>query len=400
MSLVVGSMVLALAASGLQVQGSKPTMAVSSEFACDLYRELAAGEGNLLFSPYSISVVLAMAREGAAGKTLVEMDRVLRSSDETAADNARLRRALSPRKVTEYVDDKRKLVPVFELDVANAVWAQKGYQFQEPFTRTLATLYKAPLERIDFSNTAAARKRINSWVEEHTHDKIKNIVPEGMPKPDTRMALANAIYFKAAWNEPFEKSATKKAPFHVSGDKRVDVDMMHMITHVPYAEADGLQILELPYKGEDTSMVIVLPRKTDGLAAVEKQLTGPQLGKWIGKLSTQKVSVKLPRFKFTYARSLVDDLKALGMREAFSTHADFTRMTDEERLMITAVLHKAFIAVDEAGTEAAAATVAMMAPTGIDMTEPKQFVADRPFFFVIRHRKTGCLLFAGRVAKP
>lgn len=374
----------------------------TARLAVDLHGALRGEQGNLFFSPYSLSAALAMTREGARGETAAELDRALHFPADLAAAQAALVEALRPREVDEWDErGQRKRVAAYELAVANALWGQEGAPFLEPFTSALAKRYGAPLERLDFRDQAAARRRINGWVEEKTRQRIKDIVPEGLPGPDTRLALANAIHFKAAWLEPFEKHATREAPFHAAG-RDVPAKLMRRVDHLMLAEDDAVQVLSLPYRGHTTSMLVILPRKADGLAAVEAGLTADRLAGWLRAQRRVKVDVRLPRFEVTHALEARDALGKLGVKRAFDPRqADFSGMLATEPLFVGAILHKAFVAVDEAGTEAAAATVVMMEAGAAPRPEtPVDFVADRPFLYLIRHEPTGCVLFMGRLASP
>jgi serpin B len=374
----------------------------TARLAVDLYGALRSEGGNLFFSPYSLSAALAMTREGARGETAAELDRALHFPAGLAKAQAALARALRPREVDEW-DERggRRKVAAYELSVANALWGQEGLAFLAPFTGVLEREYGAPLERLDFKDQAAARRRINGWVEERTRQRIKDIVPPGLPSPDTRLALANAIHFKAAWLEPFEKEATRDAPFHAAGGD-VPAKLMRRVDHLMYAADEAVQVVALPYRGHSTSMLVVLPRKVDGLAAVEAGLTAERLAGWVGGLKRVKVDVRLPRFEMTQAFEARAPLAKLGVKRAFDARqADFSGMLASEPLFVGAILHKAFVAVDEAGTEAAAATVVLMEAGSAPRPEtPVDFVADRPFLFLLRHEPTGCVLFMGRLATP
>ena len=304
----------------------------------------------------------------------------------------------------EYTREGRqeRQVLAYQLEVANRLWGQQGTTFGADFLSLLKERYRAPLERIDFREGAAARKRINDWVAEQTHERIKDIVAPPMPTADTRLALANAIYFKASWKEPFQERATRKAPFFELGGGEREVDTMRRTDHFGYAEDAAVQVVELPYRGNETSMVLIVPKQRAGLPAVEKALTNDRLKGWLRGIRHPKVELHLPKFRFTQPLDLAEILKRMGMPSAFSAKtADFSPMCREEPLFIGAVVHKAFVAVDEKGTEAAAATVVMMMAGSAPMPETPQLVrADRPFLFLIRHRKTGCVLFMGRVLTP
>ena len=370
-------------------------------FAADLYRALKAKDGNLFFSPYSITTALAMTREGARKETSAEMDRVFYWIPRVpAAAHRALEVALRPGTVREGHGEDAKELPAFGLSVANTLWAQEGLAVQSSFTKVLADEFKAPLQRIDFQKTAAARKIINDWVAEHTRDRIKDIVPEDLPTADTLFALANAIWFKAAWSDPFQERWTKDAAFTTGSGEAVTAPLMHRTGRYGYGETADAQILEMEYLGGETSMVVVLPKAKAGLPALEQKLDGAMLEQWIGALGPQHVRVKFPRFEITCPTNLTDILPKMGMPRAFTAgKADFTGMTTAEPLVIGAVLHKAFVKVDEEGTEAAAATVVMMERTSAPQVQA-EFTADHPFLFLIRHRKTGAILFVGRVTDP
>jgi serpin B len=310
--------------------------------------------------------------------------------------------ALKPRGINEGWGKDARTVPAYELRIANALWGQEKLTFEEPFLATLDREFGAPLSRVDFRETKKVRNLINAWVEQQTAKKIRNIVPPGLPTPDTRLVLSNAIYFKASWAESFQERATKPALFTTLDGKKLEVPMMHRVDHYRYAATDDVQIVEIPYRGGDASMLVVLPKKRDGLLAVEAKLDSKRIGSLCGKLRPKRVQLKLPRFEFTSAFDLAENLPAMGMEDAFNAErANFKRMTLQVPLFIGAVLHKAFIAVDESGTEAAAATVVMMKVGSARQPEkPVPFVADHSFLFFIQHRKTGCILFAGRVTKP
>ena len=380
---------------------AKAAAAANNAFAADLYGALSDGKGNLFFSPYSVSAALAMTREGAKGSTRAEIDRVFHWTEALSAKSQRaLAEALKPGTVKEGWGDEAKEIPAYGLEIANALWAQEGLAVEKPFAATLADEFGAPLRRLDFTDTAAARKAINDWVATNTKDRIKDIVPEGLPTPTTLFALANAIWFKASWQDAFEARWTKEAPFTATDDEIFEVSLMHRNGGYRYAEDDAVQVLELPYRGNRTSMVVILPKNTDGLPAVEQALTGKKIDAWIGSMRAKQVSVKLPKFEITCPTNLTDVLPKMGMPASFEAKkADFTGMTAEKPLFIGAVLHKAFVKVDEAGTEAAAATVVMM-DRGGRPPKPVEFTADHPFIFLIRHEATGAILFVGRFVSP
>ncbi|MBI3410552.1 MAG: serpin family protein [Planctomycetes bacterium] len=370
---------------------TQPLVAADTEFALDLYARLAQEKGNLFFSPYSISNALAMTYAGAKGNTALEMKKVLRfpfDQDGVNQSFAQLIREIQDRKAAKY-----KLV------VANRLFGQKDYGFLPSFLKTTQVFYGAPLEEVDFNGAAEdARKTINSWVEKQTQNKIKDLIQPGVLDAQTRLVLANAIYFKAAWMNPFAEKQTKPAPFYAP-DTKVNVATMHGSIHTRFFKGDGFSALELPYEQNDLSMVLFLPEKNDGLAAFEKKMTAATLKEWLAKLSNHQVTVSLPKFKLSAEFQLNQALAALGMKDAFTDKADFSGMTSRDKLSISAVVHKAFIDVNEAGTEAAAATAVVMRLSSA-IANSATFNADHPFVYLIRDNRTGSVLFMGRVVNP
>jgi serpin B len=352
----------------------------------------------VFFSPFSIHAALSMTREGAAGETAKEMDAALRMPEGGAGDGyLRLGTALTPRSVE---DDRGTSAPAYALSVANALWAQQGFPLDPGFVARVRDTYGAPVTPVDFAVPAKAREIVNAWASKETRGKIPTIIPEGMPPPDARLILTNAVYFKSPWMHPFSEHATKPDAFHRSDGTTVEVPMMRRQGHYAYRETQGAQVLEIPYVGGDLSMFVVLPKERGGLAALEEK--EPLSGAVDATTRRELVAVTLPKFTFTWGADLSPALRALGMRGAFGpATADFSRMTAAERLFIGIVLHKAFVAVDEKGTEAAAVTAVMMRATAAPQpAEPIQFRADHPFRFLIVHRATDTILFAGRVADP
>ena len=367
----------------------------NSAFAFDLYGRLKSEKGNLIFSPYSISTALAMTYAGARGETAAEMKKALRF----AFGQEKLHPAMA-----DLVDDLNArggedgAKAAYELVVANRLWGQAGYRFLEPFLELNRTSYGAGLEQVDFARaTEAARKQINTWVEDQTRDKIKELLKPGVLDSLTRLVLTNAIYFKGNWASQFKKERTADAPFHVTPDRTVDVPMMRQTEKFGYAERKDLQILDMPYVGRELSMTILLPKEADGLGDVAAALSAAQLKAWVARLRKRKIAVFLPRFKLEFGIGLSETLKAMGMPLAFSDRADFSGMDGTRELFISAVIHNAFVDVNEEGTEAAAATAVVMKANG---SRPPVFCADRPFIFLIRDRVTGSVLFIGRVTDP
>ena len=369
-----------------------------NRFAFALYDRLSQKEGNLFFSPASIYTALAMTYPGAGGETAAQMVRTLELPSSVAEANAGFSALLKRLNQANSYRDQ----PAYELFIANALWGQKGYPFKPEYVNLLAASYDAGLKKVDFSRSEAARKAINDWVAEKTRDKIRDIVPRGVINSLTRLVLANAIYFKSSWMDSFNENATKDEPFHLSKKDSVEVPMMHKQDHLDYMDNEDLQLIELPYIWNDISMLLLLPREVDSLAALEKKLSAEKLKMWQASLSSHKVDLSLPKFTFSSEFQLAKILEEMGMTDAFNpAKADFSGIESaKEILFISDVLHKAFVAVDEKGTEAAAATVITAAGAMPQPEEPKVFRADHPFLFLIRHNPTGSILFLGRVANP
>jgi serpin B len=371
-------------------------------FAADLYRQLAAGQkGNLLCSPASVDTALAMTYAGAAGRTATQMATVLHYDLQPALLHPAFARLI------ESLNSGGGKLPgqsAYQLVVANALWGQDGYPFKPAFSALVQQMYGAGLNSVDFAgHPEDARQTINFWVAGKTADKIKDLIGPGVIDPRaTRLILTNAVYFKSNWMHRFPASATKDGPFTTAGGTPVTAPMMHLTGHETfgYLENEDLQVLELPYESDALSMLIFLPRKPDGLPALEQTITAANLGAWTGHLDQALVNITLPRFMFASQFDVGQTLAAMGMADAFSSRADFSGMTSAENPSISAVIHKAFVAVDEDGTEAAAATGVGMAALAMRMGQPKDFVADHPFVFLIRHRETGCILFIGKVENP
>jgi serpin B len=376
-------------------QGTGDVSAVvegNNQFALDLYAKLRGEKAdNLFFSPYSISTALAMTYAGARGQTEKEMAQVLHfqvPQDRLPSAFASLMAKLRSEKEGN------------QLRIANRLWGQQGYQFLPEFLRVTREEYKAELALQDFVTKAEeARKTINAWVEKQTEEKIKDLIPPGVLNQLTRLVLTNAIYFKGKWASQFDKKATGEAPFKLTPTKTASVPMMHRKDKFKYGTVDDAQILELPYVGDELSMLMVLPQAVDGLAELEKRLTPANLGKWLSARRKQEVNVYLPRFTMTSQFQMNEVLKSMGMPSAFAPDAaDFSGMDGKRDLFISAVIHKAYVDVNEEGTEAAAATGVVMGITSVQITP--EFRADHPFVFLIRDNRTGAILFVGRVANP
>ena len=373
----------------------------NSAFAFDLYRLLAESEeaGNLFYSPHSISLALAMTHAGARGETEEQMAEALRfvlsQGKLHPAFNA-LDQELAQRGAEAAGKDGEE---GFRLNIANAIWGQKDYQFLDTFLDVLAENYGAGLRILDFAGAPEeSRVTINDWVSERTEGKIEDLIPEGSIDPLTRLVLTNAIYFNAAWASPFEEEATREGSFTLLDGSEVSVPMMHQTESFGFAEGEGYQAIELPYDGREMSMVIVVPEEGQ-FEAFEESLDAARVEAVIEQLDQRQVALTMPTFEFDARFSLKEALAALGMPQAFSEAADFSGMTGEKDLFISDVFHKAFVSVDEAGTEAAAATAVVMRLTSAS-PDPVEINVDHPFLFLIRDVETGAILFVGRVVDP
>lgn len=373
-------------------------VAGNSAFAFDLYQAIRKEPGNLFYSPYSISAALAMTYAGARGETERQMAQVLHF----ALEQARLHptfNALDQALASRGAGAKSKDGQPFRLRVANSLWGQAGYTFLPAFLDTLAENYGAGLRLVDFKGAPEdARKAINDWVSDRTEGRIRDLIPQGAIDTLTRLVLANAIYFNAAWMHTFEKSATQDGPFYLLDGSQVTVPMMRQNERFPYFAGKGVQAVELPYDGGEVSMVLLVPDR-GAFSAFEEALSAQVVTDILARMEQISVNLAMPRFKYDATLSLADTLRAMGMPEAFSANADFSGMDGTRNLAITDVFHKAFVAVDEAGTEAAAATAVIIGLTAMPAS-PVDLTVDRPFIFLIRDIQTGAILFVGRVLNP
>jgi len=369
----------------------------NSAFAFELYQALKGEEGNLFYSPYSISVALAMTYSGARNETAEQMADTL----QFLLEQERLHPAfnwLDAELASRGEGAQGKDDEGFRLNVVNAIWGQKDYSFLPAFLDVLAENYGAGLRILDFiTETEKSRVTINDWVSDQTEGRIEDLIPQGMITWLTRLVLTNAIYFNAAWEYPFDEDVTADGPFYLPDGGQVIVPMMKQTESFGYTEGEAYQAVELLYDGEELSMVILLP-EAGNFEAFEKNLEA-QVSDIISGLQLTEVALTMPQFEFDSEFSLKDTLADMGMPIAFSGAADFSGMTGNPELFISEVVHKAFVAVDEAGTEAAAATAVIMEYSAV----PEPFVEvtiDRPFIFLIRDIETGAILFVGRVMNP
>lgn len=370
----------------------------SNRFALELYcvskDDSEYKDRNLLFSPYSISTTLTMTYEGARGKTAKELQSVFHLPEN---DEAR-RNAIS--KITAEIN---KHANKYEFATANALWTQQDFSFREDYLALLENHYGGLVRNVDFSgDTKGSRLVINRWVEERTNEKIRTLITPEALGAETRLILTSAVYFRGQWLRQFDKNDTKERDFRIAPQETIRIPMMHRSDDESifnYAETSDFRILELPYSGEDLSMLIILP--TDDLQWLESTLTARLLAQWRKGLAEQRVNVILPKFRLDTKHFMQETLGNMGMPTAFTNRADFSGMEAEstEALKIDAVIHRAFIEVDEAGTEAAAATAATAGNAAMERTIPT-FLADHPFIFFIQQTATGNILFMGRVTDP
>jgi serine protease inhibitor len=388
----LAALLLSLAAPAAAVAPKPDAAAAERAFAADLYGRFAAGgKGNVAISPISVALALRMVQEGARGETEKQIATALHGVDREV-----LLQALAPPEGPAKV----------ELQVANRLWAQKGYPFEAGFRGIAEKAYGAAPAEVDFKKAfEAARTQINAWVKERTRDHIPELIPAGALDESTRLVIANAVYFKGSWAQQFLPRDTRDQVFTLEDGGKRQVPTMHRKAELRYGDTGDAQILSLPYQGDALDMTIVLPHAADGLPALEKSLSGDSLGRWLDGMATREVDVYLPRFKLASGGNLVPVLKAMGMTRAFEPYrADFTgiaapRKTKEDPLYLSFVFHRATIEVNEEGTVATAATGAGVA-RATAVVIPLTFRADHPFLYLIRDHRTGAILFLGRVVDP
>ena len=417
--LVVMSLMWPLSASSADENPAGASSAAVAElvtannrFAVDLFAKLSAGPGeNAFFSPYSISTALGMTWAGARGETATQMAKVLHFSGlpeaAVAGSFAKLQQVLS----------EAQSQTGAELLIANSLWPEKApeHPLLPEYLKVVQSDFGSIVRPVDFrANVEGARTEINRWVEGKTRDKIKDLLHQGDIDAMTRLVLVNAIYFKAPWFEPFSKSASAEAPFHLASGTTKPIVLMHSTHNAQYAEATidskPVQILALEYRDPGKraasgsgglSFVAILPKEPAGLAAVQKALTAEKLHDWLGEMNSTRVEILLPKFRLEERYSLGSTLETMGMSDAFGDRADFSGMNGTRNLRITKAIHQTFVDVNEEGTEAAAATGVVMGLKAMPPTAPPVvFRADHPFVFLIREDATGSILFLGRLADP
>lgn len=368
-----------------------------NQFAFDLYRQIEGLGPKVVFSPYSVATALAMTWNGAAGQTYDEMTAVLHADDGYNQSLNALDQAITSRAGEYPVGDE---TVTLELTTANQLWGQQDFPFETSFLDVIAANFGAGLRIVDFiGDTEGAREAINQWVSDRTRERIPELIPVGVLSPDTRLVLTNAIYLNAPWMFPFDEDGTEPAQFRFPSDTSVEVEMMRVNARIPYARGEGFEAVELPYADGNLAMLVVVP---DHPAFEDVRSTfGPDdLDAVVASLESAQVNLHFPKWEFRTQAALKDALIAMGMPTAFAGgQADFTEMSPEgDSLYISAVIHEAFISVDEEGTEAAAATAVVIGETSAP--ELVELTVDRPFMFFLRDRETGALLFMGHVTNP
>lgn len=373
----------------------------NAAFALLFYDQVRQKEGNIIFSPISLSLALAMTLAGAETTTeeamLEALQLTLPEGDLYPAFNALLLAInQSEQENLEGTGDSN-----FRLNIANSIWAQSGYDYKQAFLDILAENFGAGVYNVNYMQAPeAAREAINQWVEDETQEKIKELIPSGAITDLTRLVLANAIYFKGAWRYRFDPSDTTQAPFYLLDGSETNVDMMKMGSErLQYYQGQNFQAVSLPYMSPDFTMTIIMP-ELESFNEFESNLTPEAFNSIIANMNSEQIELQMPKFNFETTIDAKEALKNLGMGEAFIAEtADFSGITEDEDLLITDVLHKATIIVDEEGTEAAAATAVIVGLESMP-PEPISLKIDRPFMFFIQHQPTGSILFMGRVTQP
>ncbi|MCD4847213.1 MAG: serpin family protein [Candidatus Aegiribacteria sp.] len=370
----------------------------NNEFALDLYEEVCdmLKSDNIFFSPYSISSALGMTYAGAEGRTAVEMAEVLHFTLPVEATNRTFH------SLTETLSSGELVIAEsgdpFTLSISNGLWVQDGFNLLDEYVAEVTMYYSAAVRNLDFiDDPDGSRETINEWVAESTLDRIQNLIPSGVLNDDTRVVLTNAVYFKASWLKPFQEYFTSDAPFILTDGSTINVPMMNQTDYFRYVSTEGCSAVELDYAAGNASMLILLP---DGdIEEFQRNFNSSMLETIRRRLSSIRVSISIPKFEFSQSMQLSQILRILGMESAFGSGADFSGFTGSPDLFISEVLHKAFVKVDETGTEAAAATAVVMGLTAIP-EQPVEMNINRPFLFFILDRESGCILFMGRIMDP
>ncbi|MBZ8180150.1 serpin family protein [Oscillatoria salina] len=366
----------------------------NSSFALDLYNRVRTQEGNLFFSPYSISTAVAMTYAGARNETATEIANVMHFSLK--------QERLHPTFGMMLANFQTELGS--QLNIANGLWGQEGYGFLAQCIELIKNNYKAPIAEVDFtSKSEDVRQQINAWIAQETQNQITDFISEGALNSETRLVLTNAVSFQGSWEFPFDENLTKEEPFTIASGEQVSVPMMHHpeLSFVSYADLPELKILELPYVGSRLSAIVLLPKQANGLAQLEAQLTPENLNQWLSALAEfppdAKIAVWLPKLNISSELNLKRILSAMGMEQAFNEQADFSGFNGKQDLYLSHAVHKAYVNIDEMGTQAGVATGAIGATRG---GLQGSFRGDRPFIFLIRDNVSKTILFLGRVVNP
>ena len=366
-----------------------------NEFAAELYPRLARNGDNAIFSPFNLFTALSMALNGARSGTAKEMAAVLHQPSSDTGYQAAL---------AEVVGEMIKSATSggTQLSSSNGLWVDKAFRIQTDFRQSLQTFYNAPHLQLDFSaNPEGARDEINRWTAEHTKGKIANLLGPGAVDRSTRLVLTSAIYFYGKWQSAFRPELTRPAPFRLATGGTVEAPFMNQSGGFGYTETQSVQILEMKYADGGLGMDVLLPKSLETLPELEKSISSENLGAWFRNLQPETVVVSLPKFRVETGYSLRESLSHMGMASAFKSDADFSGIDDRRDLALSDVVHKAFVDVSEAGTEAAAATGTVAFLASYIPPKPKiVFNANRPFLFLIRDTRSGVILFAGRMMNP
>jgi len=363
--------------------GAAPT---TNRFAIKAYGELARGHGNLILSPFNIATALSMVLQGARGQTADEISAVLDQLPASAAVDQLMKDANTGGN---------------QLLTANALWVERGFRVLPDFQQVIETRYHGALREVDFSgNPEQARAAINSWTEQHTKNKIRELFGPGSLNGANRLVLTSAVYFYGKWQSAFAAKATRPEPFRLAGSGTVTADFMHQTGTFGYAETPSAQILEMRYAGTPVVFDIVLPKPPASIADLDAAIGPEELASWLGAIASRTVEVAVPKFRAEAEFSLKEALSQMGMPTAFTGRADFSGIDGRRDLLLSSVLHKAFVDVSEEGTEATAATGVAVALVAMKMPPRTVFRADHPFLFLIRDTRSGAILFEGRLMNP
>nr|XP_020030290.1 serpin B4-like [Castor canadensis] len=383
----------------------------NTKFMLDLFQQLKKPEKNFFCSPLSISSALSMLLLGAQGNTGREIEKVLHISENTKQTTKRATSSQVEKsgnvhhQFQKLMTELNKPTDAYEMKIANGLFGEKTFQFLQEYVENTKKFYLANVEPVDFLEAAEeSRKKINSWVEKQTNEKIKDLFPKDSFNNSIVLVLVNAIYFKGLWDQQFKKEYTEEMKFWLNKKISKPVQMMSQTNHFKFAFLEDVQakILEIPYKGKDLSMTVLLPNEVDGLQKLEDKLTAEKLIEWTNSqnMHLRKVDLNLPRFKMEEGFDLKEALEHMGMVDAFSQHADLSGISDKKSLTVSKVLHKSFVEVTEEGTEAAAASGIVTGFTSSAPQTKEKFCCDHPFIFFIKENKTNTILFFGRLSTP